>query len=287
MKITKIGQMSLGEQDGALYGDYLFRFQSDGFCRVFDARGLDNGNDTTLEVVGEFRLNPDDGILPHSNAVVFGSEKWEETDEFPLLYSNVYNNYQNDRNRREGTCCVYRITHTHGVFDATLVMLLRIGFTDDPVWRSEKVADIRPYGNFVIDRDKNILYAFTMRDADHTTRYFSFSLPKKTDGVLCPEYGVPVVVLGKEDILSQFDTEYHTFIQGACCHNGLIYSSEGFNREIPPALRVIDPAAQKQIAHVNLLDMGYDCEAEFIDFRGERCFYSDAHGVIYQVEFDL
>ena len=88
-------------------------------------------------------------------------------------------------------------------------------------------------------------------------------------------------------ILEQFDTEYHLFLQGACCHGGLIYSSEGFNVNTPPSLRVIDPAGKKQLHHTNLLDLGVTTEAEWIDFRGGQCYYCDSPGTIYQVDFEL
>jgi hypothetical protein len=99
------------------------------------------------------------------------------------------------------------------------------------------------------------------------------------------EYGVPVAVLEASDILSCFDTPYHLYIQGACCHNGLIYSSEGFNADIPPSLRIIDPQAKQQIDHANLAELGYPTEAEWIDFRGERCYYSDGFGNLFEVLF--
>ena len=165
--------------------------------------------------------------------------------------------------------------------------MLKIGFADEKgLWLSEgDVSDVRPYGNFVVDRDAGLLHAFVMRDGDRTTRYFSFRLPDVTAGELSAEYGVPVAVLEASDILSQFDAPYHLYIQGACCHNGLIYSSEGFNADIPPSLRIIDPTAKCQQDHANLAELGYPTEAEWIDFRGERCYYSDGCGDLFSVTF--
>ena len=286
MKITPISEMDMHAQDGAICGDYLFRFDAKGLCRVYDARGLASGAET-LTRIAECSIHSADPLVPHFNAVCFGAEYFAEGDEFPLMYANLYNNYAKEENRREGICCVYRVQRTDAEFSFTLVQLIRIGFTDDPLWRSADGKDVRPYGNFVVDTEKKLLHVFTMRDADHTARYFTFRLPTQADCVPDREFGIPSVTLTKEDILSYFDTEYHLYIQGACCHNGLIYSSEGFNERRPPALRVIDPAEKKQIRHMHLPDYGYTVEAEWIDFYEGKCFYSDVHGKIFLVDFEF
>jgi len=276
-------------QDGALWGDLLFRFNSNGHCRVFDAKPLDTVTDTpaALTQLTEFWVGRNEPVVPHFNAVVFGCEYFAEGDEFPLLYANIYNNYAKAEDRLEGVCCVYRLERDGDSFKTTLVQLIRIGFAaDKSLWMSDgETPDVRPYGNFVIDRERALLHAFVMRDAPHETRYFTFALPKFTDGKMSERFGVRVVTLQPEDIKAKFDVPYHNFIQGACLHDGRIYSSEGFNENIHPALRVIDPQAQRQLAHIDLVEHGYTVEAEWIDFRGETCFYCDAHGDVFEIEF--
>lgn len=279
-------------QDGAFWGDILFRFDADGTGWAYDARPLDTaGPEAAVELprLAVFHTDPGDAVVPHFNAVAFGSEYYAAGDEFPLLYANLYNNYAAQADRREGVCCVYRLQRTADSFTMTLVQVIRIGFVKDAaLWCSPgEKADVRPYGNFVIDRQKNILYAFTMRDAAYRTRYFAFALPKLADGVYSAEYGVNVVTLTPEDIRACFDTEYHRYVQGACCHEGKIYSSEGFDVTPPPALRVIDPAAEQQLVHMDLAQLGFEAEAEWIDFRGDICYYSDAPGNVYRVDFAL
>ena len=39
----------------------------------------------------------------------FGNEYYDEKDEFPLLYTNIYNNYAKTDDKRKGITCVYRI----------------------------------------------------------------------------------------------------------------------------------------------------------------------------------
>ncbi len=286
MKIAKIGHMDFFAQDGAIFGDLLFRFDNRGRCKVFDASPLKESEAGELPFITEFHTSPADAAVPHFNAVCFGAEYYEPGDEFPLLYANLYNNYGNDEDRQEGVCLVYRLTRTDASFKMTLVQAIVIGFTRDPIWISEGIEDVRPYGNFVVDAEGGLYHAFTMRDKDKTARYFTFRLPRLNEGTVSEKYRVPTVTLEKEDIISYFDTDYHHYIQGACVHGGLIYSTEGFNATIRPAIRVIDPKAQRQLYHLDLVEHGETDEAEWIDFMGERCIYSNAHGMIFDIKFD-
>lgn len=288
MKIRNIAKIT-GGQDGAIWNKLLFRFNTKGLCNVFDISDL-KSEDKIVEPapIATFTLDRADEICPHSNAVMFGNEYYSPEDEFPLLYSNIYNNYAKEEERREGVCLVYRLQRTANGFTTELVQMLKIGFTDNNEhWISSGTEDVRPYGNFTIDRERGILYAFNMRDESRTTRYFAFELPKVADGIIDEEYGVKMVTLNVCNIRDYFDCEYHLFVQGACCHKGKIYSSEGFSTTIgkPPVLRVINPQTKKQEYMINFAEHGMDTEAEFIDFCEDICYYSDAHGNFYIIEF--
>ena len=281
MKITKLANIR-GGQDGAIYKDFLFRFSSKGGCSVYDMTALDG----EPEPISEFKLDKIDLIVPHSNSVVFGNEFFAPGDEFPLLYSNVYNNYAKTEDKRVGICCVYRLTREGNAFSTKLVQLIRIGFTDDrSLWRSSgDIEDKRPYGNFVVDTDKDQLWAFVMRDGAMQTRYFAFDLPKLADGEIGAS-GVREVTLTAEMIKEYFDTPYHNYVQGAVCREGKIYSVEGFGERIHPALRIIDTEEKRQILHFDFFDAGYTDEAELIDFYGDRCIYGDHKGNLFELIF--
>jgi len=281
MKIKRVAAIGAG-QDGAFWGDYLFRFDGRRHGWVWDARPLDAAceEEVELPLLCSFELDPSEPVYPHFNAVCFGAEYYAPEDEFPLLYANVYNNYAREDDRKEGVCLVYRVLREGMQFSMQLVQQIRVGFVQEQgLWLSEgKTADIRPYGNFLVDPQRHLLIAFTMRDADQTTRYFTFRLPTLADGA--------IVILRKEDILDQFDTPYHLFLQGACWRDGKVYSTEGFGEHEHPALRIIDLQQRRQIHHTDLWDMGITVEAEWIDFRHDRCYYSDAHGGVFLVEFE-
>ena len=290
MKISKASQIqrkdgsNYGGQDGAIYKDYLFRFNPKGLCRVYDMKSVAEGGDITP--IAEFSLDKGDVMLPHSNAVVFGKEFYAEGDEFPLLYSNIYNNYSKEEDNRLGICCVYRLERDGEGFKTTLVQIIEIGFTDDTELWNTTVQDkprMKAYGNFAVDAEKGIYYGFVMRGSSLGTRYFAFELPRLDDGELDMKYGVKKVILKQGDIKKQFDCPEHYYLQGACFHGGLIYSVEGFQGTA--ALRVIDPEKGEQVLHVNFPDYGLDEEAEFIDFYNGQCYYGDCPGSIFLLEF--
>lgn len=285
MKIEKIAKIKLG-QDGVIWGGFLFRFDSDGSCAVYTMDKV-YANGEEIEPFSTFFLDRIDEMKPHSNSVVFGSEYYEEGDEFPLLYSNVYNNYASKAEKRKGVCCVYRIVRNENEFTTTLVGLIEIGFVDDyNLWGSCD-EDVRPFGNFAIDRDTGLYWGFTMRDKAESARYFSFKLPKLSDGVLDEEFKVSKVVLHPSDIIDMFDVPYHYYVQGACAGGGKVYSLEGFtnSEKAPAAMRVISGDKKCEELCVKFKDFGIDIEPEFIDFYEDVCYYSDNQGNLYTIEF--
>jgi len=282
MNARKLGVIEKG-QDGAVFNGYLFRFDVDGSCNVYR---LSEISDNSVPIC-QFVLDKTDVIVPHCNAVMFGDQYYKENDEFPLLYCNIYNSYAKAENKRKGVTCVYRLERNGSTFATTLVQLIEVGFTEDNIWKSANCDDVRPYGNFAIDAENGMYYAFTMRDEGETTRYFSFDLPNINEGILDHSSGVKRVVLGKEDIRSFFDCEYHRYLQGACFHNGIIYSLEGFtDSEInPPAIRFIHVNTQRQERLCYFSDYGMNVEPEFIDFENEICYYADHDGNVFVLNF--
>ena len=290
MRIEKFAKIKGERQDGDISNGYLFSFNRSGECTVYETEKLGDLKDGEAEIFAEFVLDKNDILMPHSNSVVFGREYYDEKDEFPLLYTNVYNNYANADNKLEGVCLVYRIQRIERKFTATLVQIIEIGFADDKnLWKSfgEK-DDVRPYGNFVIDIENEFYYAFTMRDNVPSTRYFSFDLPKVVQGEWCEEYKVKKVVLNTSDIREYFDCEYHRFVQGACCHKGKIYSLEGFtdSQSNPPVIRVIDTKSKKETTYEKFADYGTNVEPEMINFENDVCYYTDHYGNMYKLFMD-
>lgn len=283
MKITEIGKIK-GGQDGAIYGNYLFRFDERGVGAVYDIASLSEENTP----VGTVTLDPTGRLVPHANSVMFGAERAESDDEFPALYVNVYNNYADKEEPLKGVTCVYRITREGSAFTASLIQIIEIGFTEDPaLWKAGEKDGPRPYGNCAVDVKNGRYYAFVMRNEALGTRYFAFDLPALADGVWDEKYGASRVVLTPSDIRSQFDCPFHYYVQGATLRDGKIYSLEGFGHDprMAPAIRVIDLEAGREESYIRFADFGLTQEPEFIDFAGEVCYYGDNPGHLYILEF--
>lgn len=283
MKLSKIASIKRG-QDGAIHDGLLFRFDIKGVGSVYDL-SKQNTEAIDLPPIAEFTLDGADIVVPHSNAVVFSAEYFEEGDEFPILFSNVYNNYAKEDDKKVGVAAAYRIWKEGERFLSKLLGTVEIGFTSDrELWRSAgETADVRPYGNFVIDKDASKYYAFVMRDGERKTRFFRFSLPNIKNATPNGD-GLRRIILEKEAIEDYFDTPYHNYMQGAVCHGGKIYSVEGFHEKIHPAIRIIDLAKKEEETFFDFFEAGFIHEPELIDFLDEKCIYSDAVGNLFHLE---
>ncbi len=265
-------------QDGAIFDGKLFALNGSGTGGVFDV--------ATGQKLASLALDKADVLKPHANSVSFGSTYYAEGDQYPLLYVNIYNNYKDAADRMEGTCCVYRITEAAGVYTTQLVQVIRIGFTEDlTLWKSkENNGDVRPYGNFVVDTDAQKLYAYTMRDADKTTRFFRFAIPAMGAGTYSETYGCNVVTLNVSDIESRFDTAYFNYFQGATCYDGKLISAEGFATASgsEPAIRIVDLNTQTLLETYYLAEAGLTGEPEVlaIDPATGALYYAAIDGTL-------
>lgn len=264
----------LGYQDGAIYGDYIFNFRTTGVGYVHRF--------STREYLGEFKIP---GTLrPHVNSASFSNSFVEETDEFPLLYLNVYNNYMGQNDPKWGIVMAYRILRDKNRFTLNLWQVIRVSFAYTDLWADK--TDRLPYGNFVIDTDRNRLIAFNIRDSLHCTRFFEFALPDVNAGSYRPLDKCKEVDLRKEDILNQFDVEHALVLQGACYRDGRVYSAEGMgNEEYPAQIRVIDLESQS-LVQTFVIQESEDLiplEAEFIDFYQNTLYYGDVRAQLYRM----
>lgn len=70
-------------------------------------------------------------------------------------------------------------------------------------------------------------------------------------------------------------------------NGGMIYSTEGFSSDEinRPAIHMISTEQKRRERYVDLMALGYLEEPEMIDFYDDDCYYSDAHGNLYKIEF--
>ncbi len=268
------------QQDGALYGGKLFMFDKEGNCNVTDY--------ATGEALASFTLGSTNKIKPFCNAVSFSDVFYAQGDKYPLLYANVYNTYADATDRKEGHLCVYRIKENGTTFTAELVQVIKIGFVNDlSLWKSEKNnGDVRSYGNFVIDTDKNELIAFVARDANRTTRFFRFKLPSVTAGTTSSAYGCKVVTLNKANIVGQFDVQYIPYIQGCTYYDGNVISVSGMVEE--GKIHIINLASGTVAGEIDCYSLGLLDEPQMVDVDRStgKIIYTATDKIVRLFEFE-
>ena len=267
-------------QDGAIWDGKLFALGAAGTGAVFDVK--------TGAKLGGLTLDGKAVLKPHANSVCFGSTYYEAGDQYPLLYVNIYNNYANAEDRMEGTCCVYRVVEKDGVFSTELVQIIQIGFTEDlTLWKSEENdGDVRPYGNFVVDTDQHKLYAFVMRDANKTTRFFSFDIPNPREGSYNESYGCPVVTLEASDIKTQFDTAHYKYLQGCCYSSGMILYMGDFGGDAPLFLMDLEKQAVTDVINLGYAGLRAEPEVICVDPDSGIPYYAAADGILRILELE-
>lgn len=245
-------------QDSACYDSKMITFSSNGNYKVYSMEGDLLKNTTSLDQVATY--------TPHANSACFGTEKYSLSDNFPLFYINAYN----APGLPKGSCYVYRLLND---YTNTLEQQIIIDFTNDPIWAGNGT-NVRPYGNFLVDTDNNKLYAFTMIDSLHVTRFFKFNLPTLNDG--------SIVHLTESDIIEYFDVEWFYYLQGCCYYNGKIYASCGFS-EADCKLYVVD-LYTKQITSILPLG-GFIAEPETVITNNDTLYIAGNAKNLYKITF--
>lgn len=250
-------------QDGCVYNNYLFTFDSEGKCFVFDL--------TNKELLCSTILPNVNGLLPHSNCVCFG-KKMNEDDEFPLLYTNVYNNYSNNE-ETYGLCFVYKITKTNICsFSFRHIQTIKVSFIDSVFWHNNSNNN-SPYGNFLVYDD--FLFVYLNIFGSKITRFFKFPLP-----LINPNFS-GITYLDINNVIDIKDFILFKYIQGGTIYNDYLYSLEGFNES---CLRIIN-LTNDSLQSVELTNTICNKEPEFISFLNNYLIIGDVDGHLYYCYF--
>lgn len=220
--------LNMAGQDSAIASDgHIMTFTNNGYYQVLDISGQ--------QLKAQTALDQQATIAPHSNCAFFGTEKYDEDDLYPLVYTNAYNT----AGLPKGAFYAYRLKND---LTTEFLQTIKIGFTEENIWTGGGT-NVRPYGNFLMDTDNGKLYAYTMIDNLNVTRFFRFLMPELSDGA--------TVTLQESDIEDYFDVPYFYYIQGGCYYKGKIYASCGFTAD-DCKLYVVDLTEKKATSIVPL-----------------------------------
>ena len=249
-------------QDACCYQNTMFQFflqetYDNPACIVYDL--------ITGEKIQE--MDVPHGYYSHNNSAVFGSEKYNESDEFPLLYLSTL-----QRVTGQPAIDVFRITGTKGSYQCELVQTITI----------EKAEPSYREPTCFIDKQANMLYvAWITGEVDTFEKY---SLPKLSDG-----NNIVIPVSSKLDTFTASNRyPYGTTIgdpeQGGEIYNGKLYYAMGFKS--CAWLIVIDLQKKEIVSSIDFTGIGLDYEPEgaFV-WNGYLCVPFNESGKVVRFSF--
>ena len=144
----------------------------------------------------------------HCNNINFGSEKYDQNDDFPLLYISM-------ENVDEHKCLVYRIQESSGIFSATLVQTI--------TYPTPSVVSMY-YPNCVLDNINKLFYIIGYTQNSYVAannnylKICAYNMPSLSEGN---------VLLDIADALYTFEVRSLTATQGCFVYGGNIIQVYG------------------------------------------------------------
>lgn len=217
---------------GAAYGGIFFQLIANNLLNLFDLA-------TGQLITGNIPIESG-----HGNAASFSSEKYTETDEFPLLYIST-----NSNPARVNVCRVTRLSST--LVKSYVFPLDRAGY----------------YANHVYDEDSQIMYMVGYTEDNYSTddgganktvvsKWDMTRLTDNGDGTFTPAF------------VSSYERPYIYVMQDAKYHDGLLWLASGWWDSYVSCIFAMDPATG-EIEHTIMLN-----DAEEIE--GIAWVYNDA-----------
>lgn len=230
--ITSLGTLAAtgqNRQGMAIYDGIMFSLSNKGICSLYSI-----ANDT-LTSIAQYNLASYDDTN-HANTASFGFEKYDVSDEFPLLYiARCYTGYR--------TCLVERVSRS----SSQLVQTIGLGTYAGDVTADSDI-------QWVVG-DDGFLYMFGNTKAAFNVTGNKFVVAK---------FDLPKLSAGSDVLLNLNDAHYMYYmedygykpnqvLQGCCIVNGMMFLPIGSgNSSSPSSLIVWDMGARAIMTRINL-----------------------------------
>lgn len=240
--------LNWGYGDCTCYNGLVFEFHgTNDYVWVWDIE--------TGELVQKIGPLDEYNLKYHNNSVSFGTQKYNASDEFPVIYAS-------QEDEEVNLCVVYRVTGTRGNYALTKVQTINY-----PTINSGNGKGIY-FPNCYIDGANNRLVLGGLMNggwtwynaATNRVRYSTFELPSPTAGDVTLSYSN---ILSQSPIFSKLPTP-----QGAFCRNGMLYQVFGM------------PANALYLAidlNTWMVKESCDLSKECVALEPEGCFEHDNH----------
>lgn len=224
------------QQGAALYGDYLFHFNINSECLIYNIKE----KSFVTKIKGVYDKKG------HCDTVCFGKKRYKWYDRFPLLYVSGSTTRMNDNC---GKIWVYRVSHKKNVWSLTLVQIIE----------TPNVRDVWAYPDAVFDdRGRMWMMGWDHRisfknEAQRAKVVFNlFDCPRPKDGIL--KNGISYYSMKSDALIESFEIDnVHKVQQGLCYHNSLIYVPYGSTVSGYQGIDIVDISSRKVIANYNLM----------------------------------
>ena len=246
-----------GYGDATCYNGLIFQFiDGNNYVYVHDA---ENGD--LIQTIQMSDPNPQ----YHNNSVSFGEKKYENSDNFPLIYASQENSVQNK-------CNVYRVVGERGNMNLVLVQTIH--------YPTNSETNLY-YHNCMIDNKNNYIIIGGLRnqqwqrDNKNIINYMYFKLPDIAQGS-----DIQLNILNM--IARTPDFKNMPTTQGGFCYNGLLYQC--FGVDTPQLFMIFDINKMFFMSQINLSDEvgNYEPEGAFVYNNRIHIVYSG--GKIYKIE---
>lgn len=244
-------------QGMAIYGDTAYLMHDGGLCRVLDLKSGKVARDFN------FQSSSKDN---HINNACFGKTFYKGS-KVPLVYLSEC--------MGRGRCFVECITPDSSILVQTI--------------QATKKGKIQRMTNWVVDNDRNYLYAITRNrnlvlDSIGNIRGYitKYRLPSITEG--------NEIALSEKDELDKFEVLFPNILQGSKIRGNLLYlvtglaQSQSYRKDAKRAILVLDLKKKDIIRSIDLTYVSVN-EPEDIDFYGNYALlYCGHEGGIYKID---
>ena len=269
-RFSEYAGLDFKHQSAAVYGDYAFFVE---ICRMkiclYDLSQKTKVYTATFNPAGHNKIY-------HCNQSTFGTEKYDSSDPFPLLYIS--------QRPKSGNRCFVEVLRIHPKYneDQTAIVSFRVELVQEIFF--PQMAEENSLGNVncVIDVKKGEMYTYSRNNKSTDDNY----LQCKISRFRIPDFKKQIVTLEDSDIEESFmiDT-FAENMQGACIVGDFLYIAQGYPSVRYIYLNVVDLRQQRLVKRYDLLGSG-------VDWEPDGCFYCDGSimlshtGAICRIEGD-
>ena len=252
-RFSEYAELEFLHQSAAVYGDYVFFVER---CRMsiclFDLSQNAKVCKVTFKPAGNIKIY-------HCNQSTFGTEKYDPSDQFPLLYVS--------QRAKSGSRCFVEVLRIHPKYneDQSAIVSFKVELVQEiyfpPMTRDNSLGNV----NCVIDVKKGKMYTYSRNNKSSDGNY----LQCKISRFEIPDIKQQQVVLEDSDIERSFmiDTSAEN-MQGACIVDDFLYIAQGYPAVKYVYLNVVNLQQQRLVRRYDLLGSG-------VNWEPEGCFYYD------------